>query len=51
MKTLKELGEIMLATFGKEACANGYKIDASDVEEIGRQALLFGDINRDGTLN
>jgi hypothetical protein len=51
MKTLTELGQIMIDACGKEACQNGYKIDATDLAEVGRQALLFGDINRDGTLN
>lgn len=50
-KTYLELGEIMLSTFGADACAKGYRIDASDVQEVGRQALLHGDINKDGTLN
>lgn len=50
-KSLKELGQLMINECGKEACAKGYKIDASNLEEVGRQALLFGDINLDGTIN
>jgi hypothetical protein len=50
-KTLEELGRIMVDACGKEACAKGYKIDPEDLEEVGRQALMFGDINKDGTLN
>lgn len=50
-KTLKELGEIMLKHNTREQLESAYKIDASDLVEVGRQALLFNDINRDGTLN
>jgi hypothetical protein len=50
-KTLAELGKIMAGQFDKETLAKAYKIDASDFEEVGRQALLWGDIRRDGTLN
>ena len=50
-KPLQELGQILVDAFGVTACASGYRIDASDLEEVGRQGLLFGDINRDGTLN
>jgi len=45
----KELGEIMLKAAGEQACANGYQ--TTDPEEVGRQALNFGDIRPDGTLN
>ena len=51
MKTLRELGNIMLEKFPREQLENAYKIDASDPVEVGRQALLWNDINRDGTLN
>lgn len=50
-KTMEELGRIMLESCGREACALSYKINADDVAEVGRQALAFGDINKDGTLN
>lgn len=50
-KTLEELGKIMLKGSSKEKLAEAYRIDASDLEEVGRQALMWGDIRRDGTLN
>lgn len=49
--TLADLGRIMIETAGQAACARGYHINPDDPEEVGRQALLHGDINRDGTLN
>lgn len=50
-KTLKELGEIIINNFSQKMIRDGYDIDPSDVEEVGRQALRWGDIERDGTLN
>ena len=50
-KTLKQLGEIIIANFSTEQIQCGYKVEPSDTEEIGRQALSWGDINPDGTLN
>jgi len=50
-KTLKELGEIIIANNSPQAIRDGYNIDPSDVEEVGRQALAWKDINPDGTLN
>lgn len=50
-KSLSELGSIVLNSAGKEACVEGYGIDADDPVEVGCQALLHGDINPDGTLN
>ena len=50
-KSLKELGKIILDTFGREAIERGYKHNADDLEEIGRSALAWNDINRDGSLN
>lgn len=44
-----KLGEIMLRECGKEACQKGYL--TTDPEWVGRYALSYGDINRDGTLN
>jgi hypothetical protein len=48
-KTYKELGEIMLAEAGEEACREGY--DTTDPALVGRLALGYGDINEDGTTN
>lgn len=39
----------MLAEAGEEACQKGYL--TTDPEWVGRYALSYGDINRDGTLN
>ena len=50
-KTLKELGEIIIANNSRQAIRTAYNIDPSDVEEVGRQALAWGDIRPDGTLN
>ena len=47
--TLTELGNIMLEKCGKEACQKGY--GTTDPEWVGRYALQYNDINRDGTLN
>lgn len=47
--TYEELGKIMLAEAGEEACQAGY--ETTDPEWVGRYALQYGDINRDGTLN
>jgi hypothetical protein len=44
-----ELGNIMLKEAGEEACQKGY--GTTDPEYVGRYAVLYGDINRDGTLN
>lgn len=51
MKTLTELGQIILANYPAEQIAKGYGIDPTDLEEVGRQALAWGDIGRDGELN
>lgn len=51
VKTLKELGEIITKKFSQKMIREGYNIDPSDLEEVGRQALAWGDIRRDGTLN
>lgn len=50
-KTLKELGEIIIKNFSQDMIRDGYNIDPSDVEEVGRQALAWNDIQPDGTLN
>lgn len=44
-----ELGEIMLREAGEEACQDGY--GTTDPEWVGRYALMFHDIEPDGTLN
>lgn len=49
--SLKELGEIITKNFSKKMIHKGYNIDPYDLEEVGRQALKWGDIRRDGTLN
>jgi len=51
LKSLAEPGRKILRVYGREACEKGYRIDADDLEEVGRQALLHGDIRPDGTLN
>lgn len=48
-KTFIELGNIMLEKCGAEACKKGY--GTTDPEWVGRYAIDFCDINRDGTLN
>jgi hypothetical protein len=48
-KSLVELGNIMLAQAGAEACQKGY--GTTDPYWVGIHALSFCDINRDGTLN
>lgn len=47
--TLAQLGEIMLKEAGAEACKKGY--GTTDPEYVGRYALQYGDINKDGALN
>jgi len=47
--TYIELGKIMLREAGEDACLSGY--GTTDPEWVGRYALMYGDINRDGTLN
>jgi hypothetical protein len=47
--TYEELGRIMLEQAGEQACQDGY--GTTDPEWVGRYALDFGDIRRDGTLN
>lgn len=49
VKTYTELGEIILKEAGEEACKEGY--DTTDPDRVGRLAIAFGDIDRDGTLN
>lgn len=45
----RELGVIMLAEAGEDACMSGY--GTTDPEWVGRYAIQYGDMNRDGTLN
>lgn len=47
--TMTELGGIVLAEAGEEACQSGY--GTADPELVGRLALQYGDITPDGTLN
>lgn len=47
--TLTELGNIVLAAVGKDACFAGYL--TTDPAWVGRYALDYGDINADGSLN
>lgn len=47
--TFEELGRIMLAEAGEDACQSGYQ--TTDPVEVGRLALAYGDINTDGSLN
>lgn len=49
MHSFKSLGQIMLDTVGAEVCQAAYQ--TTDPEWVGRYALDFGDINRDGSLN
>lgn len=44
-----KLGEIMIATHGKDACQRGY--GTTEPEQVGIYALQFGDIRPDGELN
>lgn len=44
-----ELGNIMLKESGREKCLAGYQTD--DPEYVGRYALMYGDIQPNGTLN
>lgn len=44
-----ELGNIMLKAVGEAGCLKAY--DTTDPEWVGRTAIMFGDINTDGTLN
>lgn len=47
--TYAELGRIVLAEAGVDACREGYQ--TTDPALVGRLALGYGDINPDGTLN
>ncbi len=44
-----ELGQKMLEALGEKTCASGY--NTIDPEYVGRYALMYGDINPDGTFN
>ncbi len=48
-KTYEQLGEILLAEVGAEACEAGY--GTTDPYWVGRYGLYDGDINADGTTN
>ena len=47
--TYEELGKIVLSEIGAEECQSAYL--TIEPEWVGRYALNYGDINRDGTLN
>lgn len=49
MLSFVELGDIMLAEAGEDACERGYQ--TTDPYEVGWTAVGYGDINGDGTLN
>ena len=49
MKSFVELGDIMLREAGEDACQSGY--GTTDPYMVGKLALVYGDINGDGTLN
>lgn len=48
-----ELGKIILENFGAEKIRKGYGITdpQNNLEEVGRAAVEWRDINRNGTLN
>lgn len=48
-KSYTELGNIMLAEVGEEACQARY--GTVDPMDVGSFALAYRDINADGTLN
>jgi hypothetical protein len=48
-KSLAELGQIMLTTYGTAYVAEQY--ETTDPGLVGRLALIYGDINHDGSLN
>ena len=50
-KTLTELGRIIKDNCTDQQILDGYGVDPNDLEEIGRQARFFNDINADGELN
>ncbi len=50
-KDVDELGLIIQSKFTAEQIRHGYGIDPTDTMEVGLQALLWGDINPDGTIN
>lgn len=47
--TYIHIGRIMLREAGEAACLAGY--GSTDPAMVGRLALAYGDINRDGSLN
>lgn len=44
-----DLGNIVLTEIGAEECWKAY--DCVEPAMVGRMALIYGDINADGTLN
>lgn len=49
-KTLAELGQIIYDAVGRAGIESGYKHSADDLTEVGRSALMWGDITREGEL-
>lgn len=49
MLSFVELGDIVLAEVGDDACMDGY--GTADPYWVGRYALRYGDIAGDGTLS
>lgn len=45
----RELGDILLAEAGADACQEGY--GTTDPEWVGRYGIEYGDINADGSVN
>ena len=51
--TFAELGKIILEKVGADAIRTGYNITdpENNLDLVGRSAIAWHDINRDGTLN
>lgn len=47
--TYAQLGAIVLAECGPDACREGY--GTVEPAAVGRAAIAYGDVNADGTLN
>lgn len=48
---LERIGLEVLELHGVAAVLSGYGLTVADPVEVGRQAILWGDANADGTLN
>lgn len=49
-KTLAELGRIIVEAVGESGVEHGYNHSADDLAEVGRSALMWGDITPEGEL-